>query len=117
MVHGHGGSWAGATMAPEGKDHIKGQACLGCKRNSLRPLTLTGKLYEPFARADGGRASRLDLLRLSIAAITLMQHGLRSVVEFTLQLVQVALPKGGMIPEDFGEGGQLTAIDLGLNRP
>src|SRR5215510_5823044 len=35
MVHGHGGGWAGATMAPEGKDHIKGQACLGCKRNSL----------------------------------------------------------------------------------
>jgi hypothetical protein len=46
-----------------------------------------------------------------------MQHGLRSVVEFPLQLVQVALPKGGVIPEDFGEGGQLTAIDLGLNRP
>ena len=71
----------------------------------LRPLTLTGELYEPFERADGGRASRLDLLRLSIAAITLMQHGLRSVVEFTLQLVQVALPKGRVIPEDFGEGG------------
>ena len=46
-----------------------------------------------------------------------MQHGLRSVVEFTLQLVQVALPKGRVIPEDFGEGRQLTAIDLGLNRP
>ena len=27
-------------MAPEGKDNVKGQACLGCKRNSLRPLTL-----------------------------------------------------------------------------
>jgi hypothetical protein len=27
---------------------------------------LTGKLYEPFERADGGRASRLDLLRLYI---------------------------------------------------
>jgi hypothetical protein len=25
---------------------------------------LTGKLYEPFERADGGRASQLDLLRL-----------------------------------------------------
>ena len=83
----------------------------------LRPLTLTGKLYEPFKRADGGRASRLDLLRLSISAITLMQHGRRSVVEFTLQLVQVTLPKGRVIPEDFGEGRQLTAIDLGLNRP
>ena len=23
-------------MAPEGKDNVKGQACLGCKRNSLR---------------------------------------------------------------------------------
>jgi hypothetical protein len=30
------GSWVGATMAPEGEDHVKGQACLGCKRNSLR---------------------------------------------------------------------------------
>ena len=86
-----------------------------CER--LRPLPLTGKLYEPFARADGGRASRLDLLRLSISALTLMQHGRRSVVEFTLQLVQVALPKGRVIPEDFGEGRQFTAIDLGLSRP
>ena len=33
MVHVHGGSGAGATMAPEGKDNIKGEACLGCKRN------------------------------------------------------------------------------------
>jgi hypothetical protein len=39
------------------------------------------------------------------------------VVEFTLQLVQVAFPKGRMIPEDFGERGQLTALDLGLSRP
>ena len=78
---------------------------------------LTGTLYEPFTRADGGRASRLDLLRLSISVIKLMQHGLRSVVEFTLQLVQVALPKGRVIPEDFGEGGQLTAIDLRLTCP
>ena len=23
-------------MAPEGKDNVKGQACLGCKRNGLR---------------------------------------------------------------------------------
>src|SRR5919204_5620696 len=30
------GSWAGAAMAPEGEDHVKGQACLGCKRNVLR---------------------------------------------------------------------------------
>jgi hypothetical protein len=54
--------------------------------------------YEPFARADGGRASRLDLLRRYIEALKLMQHGLRSMVEFTLQLVQVALPKGRVIP-------------------
>ena len=36
MVHVHGGSGAGATMAPEGKDNIKGEACLGCKRNVFR---------------------------------------------------------------------------------
>jgi hypothetical protein len=38
----HEGSWAGTTMAPEGKDNLKGQACLGCKRNSLgeKPHTL-----------------------------------------------------------------------------
>jgi hypothetical protein len=29
------GSWVGAAMAPEGADHVKGQACLGCKRNSI----------------------------------------------------------------------------------
>jgi hypothetical protein len=32
------------------------------------------QLYELFERADGGRASRLDLLRRSISAIKLMQH-------------------------------------------
>ena len=78
---------------------------------------LTGKLYEPFTRADGRRASRLDLLRRFLSAMKLMQHGRCSVVEFTLQLVQVALPQGRVIPEDFGEGGQRTAIDLGLHRP
>ena len=25
MVHAHGRSWTGATMAPEGKDNVKGQ--------------------------------------------------------------------------------------------
>ena len=35
MVHVHGGSGAEATMAPEGKDRVKGQACLSCKRNDL----------------------------------------------------------------------------------
>lgn len=35
MMHVPGGSWAGATRAPEGKDNIKSQACLGCKRNGL----------------------------------------------------------------------------------
>ena len=38
-------------------------------------------------------------------------------VKFTLQRLQVALPKSRVIPEDFGEGGQLTAVDLGNNRP
>ena len=78
---------------------------------------LTGTLYEPFNRADGGRASRLDLLRRSLSAMKLMQHGRCSVVEFTLQLVHVALPQGRVISEDFSEGGQLPAIDLGLSRP
>jgi hypothetical protein len=34
------GSWAGAVMAPEGKDNIKGQAYLDCTRNSwlLAPI-------------------------------------------------------------------------------
>ena len=33
MVHVHGRRRVGATMPPEGKDNLKGQACLGCKRN------------------------------------------------------------------------------------
>ena len=48
MVHVHGGSGAGATMAPEGKDNIKGEACLGCKRNSLLPLRHLAKINYPF---------------------------------------------------------------------
>lgn len=34
------GSWTGATRAPEGEDHVKGQAGVVCKRNGLLPLTL-----------------------------------------------------------------------------
>ena len=32
----------GATMPPEGKDNLKGQACLGCKRNGMRTLVHSG---------------------------------------------------------------------------
>ena len=66
MVHVHGGSWAGATMAPEGKDNVKGQACLGCKRNSLRlegqPETVSaGRVAGSHARRDGARDADADL--------------------------------------------------------
>jgi hypothetical protein len=38
-----------------------------CDSNlSPSPLLKHYQLYEPFERADGGRASRLDLLRLYI---------------------------------------------------
>jgi len=36
MVHVYGGSGSGATMVPEGKDNIKDEACLVCKRNGVR---------------------------------------------------------------------------------
>jgi hypothetical protein len=40
-VHAHWGELGGgATRAPEGEDYVKGQACLVCKRNNLRPRTL-----------------------------------------------------------------------------
>jgi hypothetical protein len=35
MVHMHGGSGVGVTMASEGEDNVKGQACLVCKRNRM----------------------------------------------------------------------------------
>jgi hypothetical protein len=41
MVHVHGRRRVGATMPPEGKDNLKGQACLGCKRNGMRTLVHT----------------------------------------------------------------------------
>src|SRR5207249_2618397 len=41
-----------ATMAPEGKDHVKGQARLGCKRNDLRPLTPLASRRSPRAAAS-----------------------------------------------------------------
>jgi hypothetical protein len=44
-----GGSGTGATVTPEGEDHVKGQACLGCKRNILLPLTLIGQFLTPSA--------------------------------------------------------------------
>jgi hypothetical protein len=34
-LHVYGGSGAGATMVPKGQHNVKGQAGLGCKRNSL----------------------------------------------------------------------------------
>jgi hypothetical protein len=59
MVHGHGGSWAGAMMAPEGKDNAKGQACLGCKRNGLgkNPQLLAARALTSYGDTDA------DLLR------------------------------------------------------
>jgi hypothetical protein len=39
MVHVHGRRRVGATMPPEGKDNLKGQACLGCKRNGIQTET------------------------------------------------------------------------------
>jgi hypothetical protein len=47
-MHIYGGSWVGATMTPEGQDNLKGQACLGCKRNGL----LLGPQYAPKVRID-----------------------------------------------------------------
>ena len=52
MVHVHGGSGAGATMAPEGKDNIKGEACLGCKRNSLGRKPQTEREYSCFSYSE-----------------------------------------------------------------
>src|SRR5215813_15378593 len=64
-------------MAPEGKDNVKGQACLGCKRNSLLPLTLlshgpscrpktntrvtTNHVIIPFTNLGSEAALRLDV--------------------------------------------------------
>ena len=55
------------------------------------PAMMFSRLYRP-------KFLRFSRKALYISAIKLMQHGLRSVVEFTLQLVQVALPKGRVIP-------------------
>ena len=38
-----GGSWSGATVAPEGEDCVTGQAWLACQRNSLRLEGLPGQ--------------------------------------------------------------------------
>lgn len=65
MVHVHGGSGAGATMAPEGKDNIKGEACWGCKRNSLlveqHELWSTGKRYFDMTEYFEWQASQTPL--------------------------------------------------------
>src|SRR5215813_10294728 len=71
---GDGGRGAGHRVATLELDTTAEAGVCVCKRNGLRPLILTGKLYEPFERADGGRASHLALLRFSISAIKLMQH-------------------------------------------
>src|SRR5215468_9124279 len=68
MVHGHGGSWAGATMDPEGKDNVKGKACLGCKRNGLgkKPhfwlflVVPYNELYAPEVRARGASTMKVN---------------------------------------------------------
>ena len=51
MVHVHGRRWAGATMPPEGKDNVKGQACLGCKRNSIQTKRYGFVLEEGFCHS------------------------------------------------------------------
>ena len=60
MVHVHGRRRVGATMPPEGKDNLKGQACLGCKRNGmlcidcliLQPLSLSATKKDVRNRQD-----------------------------------------------------------------
>jgi 5-methylcytosine-specific restriction endonuclease McrA len=60
-----GGSGAGATMVPAGEDHVKGQACLGCKRNSLLLESRDGLLQDYWrqrrsqAQATAGRPGQL----------------------------------------------------------
>jgi hypothetical protein len=51
----HSGSGAGATMAPEGKDNIKGEACLGCKRNSSCAKTYGSVVHTIFQILGGSR--------------------------------------------------------------
>ena len=36
-------------MAPEGKDNIKGQACLGCKRNGIEEKTYMTSAWYGFS--------------------------------------------------------------------
>jgi hypothetical protein len=65
MVHVHGRRRVGATMPPEGKDNLKGQACLGCKRNGMRTqVHVAAPVYqrapghlEAIARARKGQGS------------------------------------------------------------
>jgi hypothetical protein len=59
------GTGMGTAVAPKWKNHVKGQACLGCKRNSLLPLTLVQSdeshfLVSPVSRQR--RTSGIELL-------------------------------------------------------
>jgi hypothetical protein len=70
MVHVYGGSGSGATMVPEGKDHIKDEACLVCKRNGVRPLTLV--------RVAGSRWTVESCFEAAKGEVGLDQYAVRS---------------------------------------
>jgi hypothetical protein len=78
MVHVHGRRRVGATMSPEGKDNLKGQACWGCKRNSLLPLTLVTIFFERSSETvycRNGHA-RTEVLATAVAPLSPTQgHG------------------------------------------
>jgi hypothetical protein len=71
-MHIHGGSWMGATMTPEGQDNLKGQASLGCKRNSLLLGGRHGRIRGRQAdrRGAGTEDVFLPALRGNLVAVT-----------------------------------------------
>src|SRR5215468_928949 len=56
MVHVYGESGSGAPMVPEGKDHIKDEACLVCKRNGVPAKLWSGTPRCLVAPAEGSRS-------------------------------------------------------------
>src|SRR5712691_6451351 len=62
-------------MAPEGKDNVKGQACLVCKRNSLGkkphivPALSRTSTPSPWRGRGGGEGSRLRRGRLVVQGV------------------------------------------------
>jgi len=109
MVHVYSGSWARATRAPEGKDNVKGQACLGYKRNGMgKNSHLVNHFHKLF---HGAELPHPSSKAIDQATALIARHGY-DLARFTVDFAHTEAPKTKYSPQVFGGILQYTTRAL-----